>query len=126
MRFGTSRAPIREAAYILEREGVVVRHARRGVYVKDYTTKELQDLYDATYRLESIALTRVIRAASDAKIAELQAIVERMRHAVETRDIPTYIQHVEAMFHEIFALSGRLCTSQTHSRKRQSRSLMSL
>ena len=105
MRFGTSRAPIREATYILEREGVVVRHPRRGVYVKDYTTKELRDLYDATYRLESIALTRVIRVASEAKIAELQAITERMRHAVETRDIPAYIQHVEAMFHEIFVLS---------------------
>jgi DNA-binding GntR family transcriptional regulator len=105
MRFGTSRAPIREATYILEREGVVVRHPRRGVYVKDYTTKELRDLYDATYRLESIALARVIRAASEAKIAELQGIVERMRGAVEAHDIPAYIQHVEAMFHEIFALS---------------------
>ncbi|HEX4368609.1 MAG TPA: GntR family transcriptional regulator [Rhodopila sp.] len=105
IRFGTSRAPIREATYILEREGVVVRNPRRGVYVKDYTTKELRDLYDATYRLESIALARVIRVASEAKIAELQAIVERMRQAVEARDIPAYIQHVEAMFHEIFAMS---------------------
>ncbi len=105
-RFGTSRAPIREATYILEREGVVIRHARRGVYVKDYTTKELEDLYDAAYRLESVALTRVIRVASEAQIAELQGIVERMRQAVAARDIPAYIQQVEAMFHEIFAISN--------------------
>src|ERR1700744_6625112 len=107
MSFGTRRARIREARYSLDREGVVVRTPRRGVYVKDYTTKELRDLYDATYRLESIALARVIRAASEAKIAELQGSVERMRGAVEAHDIPAYIQHVEAMFHDRVARSDK-------------------
>lgn len=104
-RFGTSRAPIREATYILEREGVVVRHPRRGVFVRDYTTKELRDLYDATYRLEEVALARVVAGASDAQLAMLQGIVDRMQQAADGRDIPAYIGEVEAMFHAIFRIA---------------------
>jgi DNA-binding GntR family transcriptional regulator len=104
-RFGTSRAPIREATYILEREGVVVRHPRRGVFVKDYSIKELRDLYDAAYRLEGIALARVVDCASDAQIAVLHEIVERLRHAADGRDIPVYLEHIDALFHEIFRIS---------------------
>jgi DNA-binding GntR family transcriptional regulator len=104
-RFGTSRAPIREATYILEREGVVVRHPRRGVFVRDYTTKELKDLYDATYRLEEVALARVVAGASDAQLAMLHGIVDRMQQAADGRDIPAYIGQVEAMFHAIFRIA---------------------
>jgi DNA-binding GntR family transcriptional regulator len=105
-RFGTSRAPIREATYILEREGVIVRHPRRGVFVKDYTVKELKDLYDTTYRLEEVALARVVDGASDAQMAVLHNVVDRMEVAASARDIPAYIGHVEAMFHEIFRIAG--------------------
>ncbi len=104
-QFGTSRAPIREATYILEREGVVVRHPRRGVFVKDYTTKELKDLYDAAYRLEAVALARVVERASDMQVAMLQKIVDQMQDAASRRDISAYLGHVEAMFHEIFRIS---------------------
>jgi DNA-binding GntR family transcriptional regulator len=104
-RFGTSRAPIREATYILEREGVVVRHTRRGVFVRDYTAKELRDLYDTTYRLESIALKRVIEVASDGQIAGLNTTVERMADAVAHNAIPVYIEQVEAMFQELFRMA---------------------
>lgn len=117
-KFGTSRAPIREATYILEREGVVVRHARRGVFVKDYTIKELRDLYDATYRLESIALQRVVDVASDSQIASLNRIVERMAEAVEQNATPAYIEHVEAMFHEIFRISDNSVLQDFHAQLR--------
>ncbi|HVZ06714.1 GntR family transcriptional regulator [Rhodopila sp.] len=104
-RFGTSRAPIREATYILEQEGVVVRHTRRGVFVKDYTAKELRDLYDTTYRLEAIALRRVIEVASDGQIAALNRTVERMAGAAAENAIPAYIEQVEAMFQELFRIA---------------------
>jgi DNA-binding GntR family transcriptional regulator len=103
--FGTSRAPIREATYILERQGVVVRHPRRGVYVKDYTVKELQDLYDATYRLESIALARAVDRASASQMAAMHLIVGRMAEAAGKQEIPAYMEHIDALFHEIFRIS---------------------
>jgi DNA-binding GntR family transcriptional regulator len=117
-QFGTSRAPIREATYILEREGVVVRHPRRGVFVKDYTIKELRDLYDAAYRLEGIALVRVVDSASDAQIAVLHEIGERLRHAADGRDIPAYLEHIDALFHEIFRISGNNVLQDFYSQLR--------
>ena len=117
-RFGTSRAPIREATYILEQEGVVVRHTRRGVFVKDYTAKELRDLYDTTYRLEAIALARVVDVASDGQIAGLNRTLERMAEAVEDKAIPAYIEQVEAMFHEVFRIADNAVMQEFYAQLR--------
>ena len=57
-RFGTSRAPIREALYLLSQEGLVERAPRRGAVVKRYTTREIEELYRVRITLEELALER--------------------------------------------------------------------
>jgi DNA-binding GntR family transcriptional regulator len=57
-RFGTSRAPIREALYLLDREGLVQRIPRKGAIVKTYTTREIEELYKVRVTLEELALER--------------------------------------------------------------------
>jgi DNA-binding GntR family transcriptional regulator len=57
-RFGTSRAPIREALYLLTQEGLVERVPRRGAVVKRYTTREIEELYKIRVTLEELALDR--------------------------------------------------------------------
>lgn len=57
-RFGTSRAPIREALYLLDREGLVERIPRKGAVVKTYTTREIEELYKVRVTLEELALKR--------------------------------------------------------------------
>lgn len=57
-RFGTSRAPIREALYLLAQEGLVERIPRKGAVVKRYTTREIEELYKIRVTLEELALDR--------------------------------------------------------------------
>jgi DNA-binding GntR family transcriptional regulator len=57
-RFGTSRAPIREALYLLSQEGLVERVPRKGAVVKRYTTREIEELYKLRVTLEELALER--------------------------------------------------------------------
>ena len=57
-RFGTSRAPIREALYLLVREGLVERVPRRGAVVKRYSAREIRELYKIRVNLEELALER--------------------------------------------------------------------
>ncbi len=57
-RFGTSRAPIREALYLLAQEGLVERIPRKGALVKKYTTREIGELYKVRVTLEELALER--------------------------------------------------------------------
>jgi DNA-binding GntR family transcriptional regulator len=57
-RFGTSRAPIREALYLLDRQGLVERIPRKGAVVKTYTSREIEELYKVRVTLEELALER--------------------------------------------------------------------
>jgi DNA-binding GntR family transcriptional regulator len=104
--FGTSRAPIREALYILEREGIVERIPRRGVFIKNYTQKELTDLYDTIYRLEEIAFEKVLQHAQDKQIKEIIKVVEQMDEEVTAKHLKQYFDLVDEFHQKFFELSG--------------------
>lgn len=56
--FGTSRAPIREAFYLLEIDGLVQRIPRKGVFVRGYSAKEMHNLFELRGMVEQLALRR--------------------------------------------------------------------
>ena len=103
--FGTSRAPIREALYILEKEGVVERIPRRGVFIKSYTSKELFDLYDVIYRLEEIALEKCCDSISENQINHLNEIIVRMEEAAEKEELRNYFDYMEKLQLSFFDIS---------------------
>jgi DNA-binding transcriptional MocR family regulator len=51
-RFETSRAPIREALYLLAQEGLIERTPRKGALVKGYARQEISELYRVRITLE--------------------------------------------------------------------------
>lgn len=105
-RFGTSRAPIREALYILEKEGVVERIPRRGVFVKNYTSKELYDLYDVIYRLEEIALEKSCECISESQLDYLKELLMQMEKEVENKRIQNYFSLMEKLQISFFEVTG--------------------
>jgi DNA-binding GntR family transcriptional regulator len=84
-RFGTSRAPIREALYILAQEGLVERTPRRGAVVRRFDTREIEELYQVRALLESLALEYVFNEPDDAQrtalLSALEQIVRTMKSA---------------------------------------------
>lgn len=87
---GVSRAPLREAARLLENRGLVVAHPRRGFFVRDLTAEALDDAYDLRMCLERHAGLRVIdRLTPDmagrlrAQAAEIQARIHDPSAQVE-------------------------------------------
>lgn len=105
-RFGTSRAPIREALYLLAQEGLVERIPRKGAVVKRYTTREIEEVYKVRITLEELALERdcaglrMIRQSRDA----LKPIVVAMEE--NRRDVKRY-HELNFEFHKaIVDLSG--------------------
>ena len=53
-----SRSPIREALRQLVSEGLAVEYPNRGVFVKTYTAKDIEDVFDLRILLESYAIRR--------------------------------------------------------------------
>lgn len=112
--FGTSRAPIREALYILEKEGIVERIPRRGVFVKRYSSRELFDLYDVVYRLEEIALQKVIQHASDEQLDELEKLIDQMALMVTGRNVKKFYSILEELHVKFFDLSNNLVLKELY------------
>jgi DNA-binding GntR family transcriptional regulator len=81
-RFGTSRAPIREALYILAQEGLVERTPRRGAFVRQFDRQEIEELYRVRGLLEGLALDRIFREPGSARqtecVSALELVVHRM------------------------------------------------
>lgn len=66
--FGTSRAPVREALYLLTIEGLVERIPRKGAIVKGYSESEIQNLLEIRMLLESLAMKRIAETNIDTSL----------------------------------------------------------
>jgi DNA-binding GntR family transcriptional regulator len=86
-QFGTSRTALREAARLLEREGLLELHANRGFRVRELTIRELIDLTETRICVERHAV-RIITALPDKTelIAQLRKALAEISDSVATQD----------------------------------------
>jgi DNA-binding GntR family transcriptional regulator len=89
-RYEASDIPVREALRMLERDGLVETEPYRGARVTTLTAKEVAETYFIRSHLESIATGLAAERITDAELAQLDAIMERMRAAVEAQDGPAF------------------------------------
>jgi DNA-binding GntR family transcriptional regulator len=108
-QLGISKSPIREALNRLEAEGLIRIEARRGAYLRAFSNKEVDDLYDIREALEVHAVRTGVYPP--ALIKELRVSVKRLRGHLKANDKAKYIDE-DVSFHA--ALAGatgnaRLC-----------------
>ena len=84
--WGISRTPLREALKVLAVEGLVTMKVRRGAYVTEMSRDDVSQVYRLLALLESDAAGEVAERASDAQIASLQALHDRLERHVRQRD----------------------------------------
>jgi len=84
--WGISRTPLREALKVLAVEGLVTMKVRRGAYVTEMSRDDVSQVYRLLALLESDAAGEVAERASDAQIASLQALHDRLERQVRQRD----------------------------------------
>jgi DNA-binding GntR family transcriptional regulator len=105
-RFGTSRAPIREALYLLDQAGLVERTPRRGTVVKAYSRREIEELYQVRITLERLALERICEEPEmvDACLATLEPIIREMEAA---QDDPMRYRELNYRVHRSIVVVSR-------------------
>jgi DNA-binding GntR family transcriptional regulator len=84
--YGISRTPMREALKVLAAEGLVTMKVRRGAYVTEVNDKDQRDVYHLLALLEADAASVVALRATDAQLAELQALHAELASAVDQTD----------------------------------------
>jgi DNA-binding GntR family transcriptional regulator len=108
-QLGISKSPIREALNRLEAEGLIRIEARRGAYLRSFSTQEVDDLYCLREALEVHAVRTGVFPA--ALLGELRASVKRQRVHLKSNDKAKYIDE-DVSFHASLARStgnARLC-----------------
>lgn len=77
--FGVSRTPLREALKVLASEGLVELLHSRGAIVKPISLREVADIFEVMAGLEVLNGKLVCERATDAQLAQLARLHERLR-----------------------------------------------
>ncbi|MEU3627233.1 GntR family transcriptional regulator [Amycolatopsis coloradensis] len=100
---GVSRGPVREALLKLEREGLVRSEWHRGAIVTTLSDVDVAELDSLRSALEQLAVRLVVASASDADLAALDEVVERMGRARDEHEMV----RCDIDFHDaVYAASG--------------------
>ena len=90
LRYGVSRSPVREALRILEMDGLVVRAARRGIWVAPLSLRQLDDIYSCRVSLEGLAAEQAAKSSNMQLKDRLLQLLPAMRNAAEKGDVEEF------------------------------------
>lgn len=105
-RLGVSRGPVREAFRALEESGLVRLEKNRGVFVRQVSLEEADEIFEVRATLEEWAGRRVAKRATTLEVRELQDLVERMERAAERGDVDAYVGLNLAFHDRLITLAG--------------------
>jgi phosphonate utilization transcriptional regulator len=113
LRFGMSRGPIREALRALEESRLVRSEKNRGVFVREVSVGEADEIYDVREALDQLIGQRVAERATPEQLRDMQAAVAAMDDATAVQDVKCY-HALNLKFHDMlvdFAGNARLMES---------------
>jgi phosphonate utilization transcriptional regulator len=99
-RFGTSRGPIREALRALEESRLVRSEKNRGVFVREISVAEADEIYDVREVLDQLIGQRVAERATPDQLRDLNAVVAEMDDATAMQDVKRY-HALNLKFHDL-------------------------
>lgn len=96
---GMSRTPVREALNRLLAEELAIVDPMRGMIVKPFDAREVEDFYTLREVLDGLAAKLASQRISQDQLIRLGALVERMDLATEKGDEKALV-HANVLFHE--------------------------
>ncbi|MFG6150368.1 GntR family transcriptional regulator [Halobacillus sp. B23F22_1] len=112
--YGTSRAPVREAIYLLTIEGLVERIPRKGAIVKEHTEHEINDLLEVRIMLEALAMKRIKeKGVEQSTLNEMEALYEKM---ISEKDTTNYTELNHSFHWSLIEMSKSETIKKMYSR----------
>lgn len=100
-KFGISRAPIRECFRILQSEGLIVIQPRKGTFVREFSRKEIEDVFPVRAYLEGLAAKLATPNIGDQEIEKLEELIAEMNLAIKNNEIKAFLRS-NYIFHSVF------------------------
>ncbi|MBI1774889.1 MAG: GntR family transcriptional regulator [Proteobacteria bacterium] len=111
---GVSRTPLREALKVLASEGLIDLVPGRGAVVRKASPEEVLDVLNVLGALEERAATLAVAAASEAEIAAVRQLHERMMERYREHDRLEYFKLNQAIHNAIVELSRNATLAAVH------------
>ena len=105
-RLGMSRGPVREAARLLENQGLLVSHPRRGFFVREFREKDIDDLYEMRACIWGYAIQVAAERVTPEDIAELNRQYDRMLELADAGPSHVFLDSV-ITFHQTICRMSR-------------------
>src|SRR3546814_22045 len=105
-RFGISRTPLREAIKMLSAQGLVKLLPNRGAVVTELTTDDAENMFQVMGVLEGLAGELACKRATDAEIAAVRGLHQRMEQFYADKDLPGYFE-LNQLIHEKIVEAAR-------------------
>jgi DNA-binding GntR family transcriptional regulator len=99
---GISRTPVREALLELSAQGLVSFLPRKGVIVKHYTRRDVEEIFELRKAIELAAVEKIARAFPPHDLSKLEKSLEKQRKAVKERLFVDYLD-ADRIFHTTFS-----------------------
>ena len=94
-----SRTPIREALKQLELEGLVESIPNKGVYVKGFSPRDIDDMFEIRCALEGLAIQLAIDRMDEEHLAKIKDVFELMEFYTVKKD-QEKINDLNILYHE--------------------------
>ena len=101
-----SRTPLREALKVLTAEGLVRHEPRRGCFVNEVTEQDLDEIFPVIALLEGRCAFEAARNASDADLAALEALHDKLNKHAKAKRINDYYDANFAIHEAIITLAN--------------------
>jgi DNA-binding GntR family transcriptional regulator len=98
--FGSSRTPAREALLRLTGENFLVCLDVRGFKVREFTSKEIQDVFEMRRMIEVHVMRRMVEAGASEDVRKLDASLKSMRAHAAKNDLMAFLE-ADREFHMV-------------------------
>lgn len=87
---GVSRGPLRESFRALEETGLVRIEKNRGVFVRELSVDEADDIYEIRATFDQMAGRKLAQTITPEQLASMRALLDAMEEATRARDLERY------------------------------------
>lgn len=102
VRLGMSTTPVRSALQRLEVEGLLSISPQQGAVVRDFSFREITELYEIRMALEPFVARQIAGRLAPGQIERVEANLEAQRENLVLRDIARCVQ-LDEDFHTLFS-----------------------
>lgn len=113
-QLGVSRTPLREAIKSLASEGLVEMQPAKGAVVRRFSLRDLREILEVIKSLEQLGGRIACAQATDAQIAEVIALHERMMALYAEQNRLEYFKLNQAIHSAIVSASGNAVLMEMH------------